>query len=122
MAGIANIQPVSAQKLSGDQWRLTVTYTATFSQFEVNNHNFRDWIQVWEDDPFSDDQLTGNRNVADFNPGSTQVQRTKTTTVSSDTLDTELGAEEIYLKIFLRNVDLGVNAPSKNSAIINLAP
>jgi hypothetical protein len=122
MANITNIQPPIAQKLDGNQWRLSVTYTATFSQFEVDNFNFRDCIQVWENDPFNDDQLTGWRNCTNFNPPARSIQRTKTTVVSGSTLDTELGAEEIYLKIRLQNIDLNTPPIVKNSSDINLAP
>jgi hypothetical protein len=122
MPNITNIQPPTAQKLAGNQWRLSVTYTATFSPFEVANFNFRDAIQVWEDDPFDDDRLTGWRNDLNFNPGAGSVVRTKTTTVSGDTLDTELGGEEIFLKIRLFNIDLNTPPVVKNSGTINLAP
>jgi hypothetical protein len=122
MANITNIQPPTAQKLAGDQWRLTVTYTATFSPFEVANFNFRDCIQVREDDPFQDDVLTGWRNCTNFNPSSTSVQRTKSTVVSGDTLDTEIGAEEIYLTIRLQNIDLNTPPITRDSSRINLAP
>jgi hypothetical protein len=122
MPNITSIQPPTAQKLAGNQWRLSVTYTATFSAFEVANFNFRDAIQVWEDDPFDDDRLTGWRNDANFNPGAASVVRTKTTTVSGDTLDTELGGEEIFMKIRLFNVDLNTPPVVKSSSNINLAP
>ena len=122
MPNITSIQPPTAQKLAGNQWRLSVTYTATFSAFEVANFNFRDAIQVWEDDPFDDDKLTGWRNDANFNPGAASVVRTKTTTVSGDTLDTELGGEEIFMKIRLYNVDLNTPPVVKSSGNINLAP
>jgi hypothetical protein len=121
MPNITNVQPPTAQR-SGNQWRLSVTYTATFSAFEVANFNFRDAIQVWESDPFSDDRLTGWRNDTNFNPASASVVRTKTTTVSGDVLDTELGGEEIYLKIRLFNIDLNTPPIIRNSTVINLAP
>jgi hypothetical protein len=122
MPNITNVQPPKAQKLAGDKWKLSVTYTATFSGPEVATFNFRDAIQVWEDDPWDNDKVTGWRNDATFNPATTSVVRTKTTTVSGDALDTELGGEEIYLKIRLFNSDLNTPPIVKNSSVNPLAP
>ena len=121
MPGISNIQ-LSAQQLSSNKWKLTAKYRATFSQFEVTNFNFRDSFQIWDDDPVDDDMVTGSRDVATFNPSSTTVQRTKSTEVSGDALDTELGGEEIYVKIRLSNIDLNTPPVEKKSGNINLAP
>jgi hypothetical protein len=123
MPRITNIQPPTAQKLNG-RWQLSITYTAKFSSFEVATFNFRDAIQVWESDGWfsDDDRLTPWRNNVTFNPDSREVVRTKTTTVSSDDLNTELGAEEVYLKIRLFNSDLDTTPIIKNSPTINLAP
>lgn len=121
MPNVTNIQSPTAQR-SGNQWTLSVTYTATFSPFEVTNFNFNDAIQVWESDPFDDDRLTGWRNSTHFNPASGSVTRTKSTTVSNNVLDTEIGGEEIYLKIRLYNTDLNTTPVVRNSGVINLAP
>lgn len=121
MPGISNIQ-LSAQKLSANKWKLTATYKATFSAFEVANFNFRDSMQVWEDDPVDDDMVTGSRDIKTFNPSATTVTRTKSTEVSGDALDTELGGEEIYVKIRLANIDLNTPPVEKKSGNINLAP
>ncbi|MFN3980002.1 MAG: hypothetical protein ACK4SA_06430 [Caldilinea sp.] len=115
---------LSAQQLSSNKWRLTVKYTATFSPQEVNpplNFTFRDAFQIWEDDPVNDDQITGYVAVSTFNPSSTSVARTLTHEISGDALDTELGGEEIKVRVRLRNVDL--NYPiHKWSKTIALAP
>jgi len=124
-----NIGPLSlsAQQLSSNKWRLTVRYTATFSPQEVNppptglNFTFRDSFQIWEDDPVNDDQITGWVGVSSFNPSSTSVTRTLSHDISGDDLDTELGGEEIKVKVRLRNVDL--NFPIHRwSGTIGLAP
>ena len=56
MASITNVV-LSATKSTGagNTWKLTVTYDAVFSKFELDNFNFRDGFVVWEDDIFSDD-------------------------------------------------------------------
>jgi hypothetical protein len=122
MATIKNIK-LSATKTSGagDTWRLTVTYDAVFSKFEVENFNFRDGFVVWEDDIFSDDQLTGVVGISVFNPTTTTVKRTMTATISGDTLDTELGQEELYVVVRLRNLDLNI-LQTKKSANLSLSP
>jgi hypothetical protein len=102
---ITNIQPISASK-SGNTWTLRVTYTATFTNQEKDaplNYTFRDSIRIMEDDPFDDDNVTGWVSATNFNPGANSVVRHLTAVVNGDDLDTELGGEEIYAKIRLRN-------------------
>ena len=121
-----NIGPISlsAQQLSASKWRLTAKYTATFSAQEVSpplNFVFRDAFQIWEDDPVNDDQITGWVAVSNFNQSSTSVARILTHVISGDDLDTELGGEEIKVRVRLRNVSL--NFPIHRwSATIGLAP
>ncbi len=121
---ITSIQPITVSQ-SGNLWTLRVTYTATFTDQEKNpplNYTFRDSIQIWESDTFSDDQITGWVAASNFNPSTNSVQRTLTTVVKGDDLDTELGGEEIYAKIQLRNFTSGGVPLVKKTAIINLAP
>jgi hypothetical protein len=122
MASITNIV-FSATKstTSGDNWKLTVTYDAVFSAFELANFTFRDGFEVWEDDPINDDKLTGVVAVSTFNPSVSPTRRTLTTTISGDTLDTELGQEELYTIVRLRNLDLNV-LQTKKSNILQLKP
>jgi hypothetical protein len=122
MASITNIK-LSATKVTGggDNWKLTVTYDAVFSKFEIDNFNFRDGFIVWEDDPFDDDKLTGVVAVSVFNPTGSPTKRTMTTTISADTLDTELGDEEIYVFVRLRNLDLNI-LYTKKSGVLHLSP
>ena len=120
---IQNVK-LSAEQLSSNKWRLTVRYNAVFSRAEVNpplNFTFRDAFQIWEDDTFDDDQITGWVAVSNFNPSADVVPRTLSYDISGDALDTELGGEEIKVRIRLRNVDL--NFPiHKWSGTIGLAP
>lgn len=118
-------QTISAQKLSGNTWRLTVKYTATFTPQEVSpplNYTFRDAIQIWEWDDVDHDLVTGWANATNFNPGATSVSRTKVVDVNGDDLDTELGGEEIRAKVRLRNFTTGGVPLHKFTSIINLAP
>src|SRR4029077_20143512 len=74
---ITNIQPLSVSK-SGNTWTLRVRYTATFTNQEKDaplNYVFRDSIQIWEDDLFSDDQITGWVSASNFNPSENSVVR-----------------------------------------------
>lgn len=121
---IISVQPITASQ-SGSKWTLTVRYTATFTNQEKDpplNYTFRDSIQIWEDDPFSDDQITGWISASNFNPSSNSVVRTLTAVVSGDDLDTELGGEEIYAKIQLRNFTTGGVPLIRKTANINLSP
>ena len=107
MATITNAR-LTLTKGAGPNWTATVRYTARFSQFEVNNFNFRDGFVLWEDDPFENDQITGVVGVSVFNPAALSVNRTMTAVVSGDDLDTEIGQEEIFAKVRLRNLELNV--------------
>jgi hypothetical protein len=120
---IQNVR-LSAEQLSSNKWRLTVRYIAVFDPVEVNpplNFTFRDGFQIWEDDPVNDDQLTGYVALSNFNPAGTVVQRVLSHDISGDTLDTEIGGEEIKVKLRLRNVNLNF-AIHKWSGTISLAP
>ena len=106
---ITNIQPISASK-SGNTWTLRVTYTATFTNQEKDaplNYTFRDSIRIMEDDPFDDDNVTGWVSATNFNPGANSLVRHLAAVVNGDDLDTELGGEEIYAKVRLRNFTTG---------------
>ncbi len=124
---ISNLQPITAQK-TGNSWKLTVKYTATFSPDEVNpfpqghNYTFRDAIQIWEWDVSDHDQITGWISAPSFNPSATAVQRTLVAIVNGDELDTELGGEEVRARIRLRNVTTSGVPIYKYTPIILLAP
>jgi hypothetical protein len=116
-----NIGPVSlsAQQLSSNKWRLTVRYTASFSPQEVNpplNFDFRDGFQIWEDDPV---MMIRSQDTWRSRPSTRHADLTHD--ISGDDLDTELGGEEIKVRVRLRNVSL--NFPIHRwSGTIGLAP
>ena len=124
---ITNIQPISASK-SGNTWTLRVTYTATFTNQERNpplNYTFRDSMRIMESDGLfggDDDVITGWVSASNFNPDQNSVTRTLTAVVNGNDLDTELGGEEIYARVQLRNFTTGGVALVRKTSIINLAP
>ena len=121
---ITNIRPIQVSQ-NGNNWTLRVTYTATFSNQEKDpplNYVFRDSIRIREDDPFSDDTITGWVAASNFNPSTNSVVRTLTTVVNGDDLDTELGGEEIYAQIQLRNFTSGGVPMVRKTPNISLAP
>jgi len=125
MASISNIK-LSATKTTGtgNKWKLTVTYDANFSKFEVTNFKFRDGFVVWEKDkpPDPDDQLTGVEGVSQFNPTATLTKRTMTHTIDGFTLDTEgFKGEELYVVVWLRNIDVNVLFKQR-SPVLHLNP
>lgn len=93
---------------SGDNWILTVEHNLRFSTFEKqNNFPFVHWVELWEqDDSSPDDHIaTSKHNVGTVVDAagnwSTPFKQ------SGDSLDTELGGEEIYAKVILRNQETG---------------
>ena len=123
MATITKIGKLSVQQLSSNNWKLSVTYEANFSEQEVQQQfQYRDSFVVWEDDTSDDDQITVHRSVGTFKPSAKTVKRTLTTEIKGDTLNTEPGAEEIYVDIHLENLDLNVKFPTKSSNSISISP
>jgi hypothetical protein len=121
---VTNIQAIQASQ-SGNTWTLVVRYTATFTNQEKDpplNYTFRDSIRIREDDPFVDDTITGWISASNFNPSTNSVVRTLTAVVNGNDLDTELGGEEIYAQIQLRNFTTGGVAIIRKTANINLSP
>ena len=121
---ITNILPISVSQ-AGSTWTLRVTYTATFTNQEKDaplNYTFRDSIRIMESDTFSDDSVTGWVSASNFNPSINSVQRTLTAVVNGNDLDTELGGEEIYAKVQIRNFTTGGVPLVRKTSIVNLAP
>jgi hypothetical protein len=111
MAKIDGIR-LSASRVSEARsvWDVTVRYTACFSPFEVDGapFTFRDGFVLKEDDPLFADQLTEVVAVSTFNPTGTAVERTLTHRIDRGPLDGELGADELFAIVRLRNVDLNL--------------
>ena len=124
MASISNIK-LSATKQTGggNNWKLTVTYDAIFSPFEIANFTYRDGFEVWEQDdwPNPDDHLTGVVGVSSFNPTASPTRRTMTHIISGSTLDTEWFGEELYVIVRLRNLDLNLLV-TRTSSNLHLNP
>jgi hypothetical protein len=119
---ISNIR-VSVEQPSSNWWKFTVLYDVSFTQFEVDNFTFSEGFEIWEDDDLSDDQLTKIVGKGQFKPSQTQEsQRKLVAEVSGDTLNTESGAEEIYVKVKLENLGIPQLKYERKSGIINLAP
>ncbi|HEU5472304.1 MAG TPA: hypothetical protein VFV67_16745 [Actinophytocola sp.] len=125
MAVISNVR-LSASKPSNTSnlWKLEVLYDASFGSGEVGDR-FRGTFEVWEDDDFFDDQVTSTpQGPQDFVATATKMKDLKLkTTIDGDFLDTELGAEEIYVIARLKSLDsLGVPDATATSAVMPIAP
>jgi hypothetical protein len=85
---------------------LTITYTLEFTSDELNGpFEFEDAVRIREEDDTSADDVIFNwTDPFVFNPTQAFENVTWTfDTVSNTVLDTELGGEEIYGQVFLRN-------------------
>lgn len=88
--------------------------------------NFQSGFRLWEeeDEPNSDDKLSNTVGLHKFHATSDNGG-TKTITskkfFSSSTLDTELGDEELYAVVRLRNTDFNVLMPTKRSATVSVS-
>jgi hypothetical protein len=124
MAEIRNLV-LSATKAttSGNTWRLTVQYDCELKDKELKfDFDYEDWFEVWEDDVFNDDKLTGKVGRSVFDPSTNLVKRTLTTTIDGSKLNTEIGREEIYVKVFLKNDTLNYPPLCKRSNTLYLKP
>jgi hypothetical protein len=108
VAPAASVVPGSfTAQQSGDNWTITFQRSLGFTAFEVRNQfPFQTWAELWEQDDSDDDFIarTRPRNVS---PTTAAQTSTATFRQSSDSLDTELGGEEIYAKGFLKNLETG---------------
>lgn len=126
------IDTVAKTAGAGNNWVITVKYTARFSTQEWStgtgngNYNFRDSFQLWESDTgefpdSTDDALTGQVGASNFNPNAATVQRTLTANINGDTLNNDwFGDERLYAVVRLRNLDLGIDYVGR-SGIFTLA-
>jgi hypothetical protein len=124
MAVIRNVV-FSATKATpnSNTWRLTVQYDCEIKDKELKyDFDYEDWFEVWEDDPFNDDKLTGKVGSSVFDPSTNLVKRTLTTTIDGSRLNTEIGREELYVKVFLKNDTLNLQYPTKRSSNLHLKP
>jgi len=124
MAEIKNIAlKATKSTTSGNTWQLTVQYDCVLTEKELRyDFDYKDSFEVWEDDPFNDDKLTGKVGVSFFDPSTKLVKRTLTANINGSTLNTEIGGEEIYVKVFLENTTLNIQYPPKRSGNLSLDP
>lgn len=129
MANVRNVRLTAAKTAgAGNNWVITVTYRAEFSQQEwsTSNYNFRDSFQLWESDAgefpdSTDDAITGNVAASTFNPNAATVNRTLTININADTLNNDwFGDERLYAVVLLRNLDLNIRYRGR-SQILTLA-
>ena len=124
MATISNVRLTIAKTTgAGNNWVITVSYRAGFSQQEwsTSNYNFRDSFQLWEEDDGidGDDAITGSVSASTFNPNAATVNRTLTANISGDSLNNEwFGDERFYVVVRLWNMDLNIRYKAKSGILI----
>jgi hypothetical protein len=124
MADIRNIVlKATKSTASGNIWQLTVQYDCVLTEKELRyDFDYKDWFEVYEDDVFNDDKLTGKVGVSVFDPSTRVTKRTLTANINGSTLNTEWFGEEIYVKVYLKNDSLNIQYPGKKSNSLYLDP
>jgi hypothetical protein len=105
-------------------WEIAISYTARFDRAEFEGPvEFEDTVRLREEDDTSADDVIYDWATPDvFNPTQEFVPATWTYhSVPSDDLDTELGGEEIYGQVSLRNRSTG-QVIQANTTILNISP
>lgn len=98
-------------------------YSAVFSQAEINaGFTFADTVRVMEHDPSDDDVVRNWLTEERWTPTDTQDDWTWTVRVHEDDVDTELGGEEIYMQVALRNVTTSSPSIIGQARIIQVSP
>ncbi|HEX8852551.1 MAG TPA: hypothetical protein VF754_03640 [Pyrinomonadaceae bacterium] len=121
MASISNIQ-FSAKKSAGDDraWVVEVRYDASFLADELSKkYQFSDHCELYDDDPSFDDYLASGGNIS-FVPTTSPVKRVITIDTTETTLDTDVGNEELYVIVFLKNQTTGEEVNRKSDKILSL--
>ena len=115
--------PRITASVNGSTWTFKVAYRATFTQDEVNAHfKFADKVRIMEDDTSDDDIVKNWSSEEPWVPDDTQDEWIWTVRVNEDNVDTELGGEEIYGQIALRNVTTSSPSIVRSSPNINVSP
>lgn len=84
-------------------WSFTVTYTAHFTDNELNAE-FDDAARLWENDGGNNERRTEYTPTTRFKATSRSIDRQIPITVGTGQLSTEIGDEEIFGQIWLRRV------------------
>jgi len=109
----------------GNIWQLTVQYDCVLTEKELKyDFDYKDWFEVWEHDYYnSHDKVTKKGvGVSTFDPSTKLIRRTLTANVNGNDLDTQVGKEWLYAKVFLKNDTLNILYPAINSAYLHLDP
>ena len=85
-------------------WIFTISYTVHFGPFELGKA-FNDAVKIWEHDPSDDDRISAYPVPDRFVATASSVFRKKQLTLPAHVVDTEVGREEVYAWIWLRNAD-----------------
>lgn len=115
--------PVITATQSGNRWTLRASVTEHFTREEINaGFEFEDFVTFWEWDTSDHDFLTNTRKER-FRPSSLTHRFTWTwSDIPGDTLDTELGGEEIRAQFHIRNFTTSSPETTIYSPILQIAP
>ncbi|WP_330461253.1 hypothetical protein OIB37_32940 [Streptomyces sp. NBC_00820] len=103
---------------TGSRWKFVVDWNTNFTEFDsATRARFETWCDMWEQDSGDDDLIMRGRHADVAAVGG--PMHVTFSNMSSDDLDTELGAEEIYFRCFVRNKDTG-QQPSSYSPRVQL--
>ena len=120
MASVNNVNFSTTKQTGSSLWKVTVKYNAKFTDFEKNSGmTFKERVRLWEDDPFDNDLLKTVWGGV-FDPAANTVARTITFNIGEGKLDTEWGEEELFVKVNIFNVSLGIWAGSGQSGTLHL--
>jgi hypothetical protein len=105
-------------------WNIRITYTLRFEAAECSGPTeFEDSVRLREeDDTSADDVITNWATPFVFNPIQ-EFEPVEWTynSMTPESLDTELGAEEIYGQVWVRNRSTS-QAVQSNTQILSIAP
>lgn len=116
---------LSARRLSDELWELTVRYTITFTTQELTppfDFAFQDAVRIWAWDSHAHDVVTGWLRYEHFCPIATSVNRAKVVRVTDDTLDTDLGGDDVRAQIRLHNTSISGLPVERFTPILPLLP
>jgi hypothetical protein len=127
--------PVLSGTKVGSWWNLTLEWACVFAP-ELVNHKFgTNWTLMEDDSTSADDLITGTvaphvqsatSGTATFIPSQhanpTAIEFTHTRTWHEDDLDTELGEEELYAVVRLKDFTLMTPSYIRNSLYLNISP
>ncbi len=84
---------------------VTVEYTITFSSLDVlGNVEYRERVRLIGDDPLFDDDLITLQNVLVSPNSLPTLNRSIVTQVANSTLNEDIGRDEIFARVHLRDV------------------